>query len=116
MNEKDEFYAGLAHDVKVSYDRLTDMEKDLFDATTDYAQAKRKREAAEAKYLNDGRVVGKNKEQRDAMLAKLVSSEVQKEYEAEQELAEVKLDHRLAQLQVEYIRLITRIMEVRGTP
>ena len=100
-NHIDEIYDDLVIK-KVRYSNDADL----------YARVKAKREAAEVKYTSDGRVQGKNAEQRKANLAKLVNYEQQTEKKAERIMQQSRLELELAQIEVDRVRLLIRLLDI----
>lgn len=100
------------HIIDQVYDRLQETKTKYAADVEFYANAKAKREAAEARYVSEGKVPGKNKEQRAANLAKLVNHEQQTEKEAGLIMQQSKLELELAQIKVDRVRLLIRLLEL----
>ena len=98
--------------INYAYDQLQET-KVKYNADADlYANAKAKIEDRKVSYIRDGRVTGKNKETREANLAKLVNKLAHLVIKAENKMKDTRLELELAQIEVDRVRLIIRLLEL----
>lgn len=94
------------------YTDLINAEDALCQAHQAYAQAKNALTWGEYEMLATGAIQGKNQAERDANLARHLRDNHIVLTEAERQLNETKLLHKLAQLRVDQVRLTVRLLEI----
>lgn len=97
--------------IKEAYDSLREATDDYLRASFGLALNKRAYEKRRLELIREG-IEGKNAEQREAALAQMLTHENENLERAEDHLAINKARFELAQINVEYVRLVIRYAEL----
>jgi hypothetical protein len=100
----------LSNDLQDAYEELNKERQKVFDGVELQIEKKRAYDEKIAE-LRRGTIEGKNKDEREANLKKLVESEAKSLEAANGHLRKLKFDHETALLLVEHLRAQIRILE-----
>lgn len=98
--------------IDLAYAQLSTQKVAVYEAAEALVDAKAELDNKVAVLINTGQIVGKNQQERDAKTQELCAPELNKVFELQKEYDEAKLEHELASLEVERLRLLIRLIEI----